>query len=397
MNSQFNYVYGPNVIPNENNPSNSFGSYMPQPVFYPQEFSTSAWDSEIEQHPSPQQLFQLVPVCISPCYSPPPAGALYAMQPAPALLSPQTVNVTPAGGSHVPMFVYPSPQRQVFNQHPLQRPEVFAQTPKAAAGAPVQDSNDMAASDYGSPSPPNKLRTPPPGFQKMRCASTPSSSSPTAETRPNTFNRQRSRNAKRKSKKQVESVTDPSDYRPSYRSKQDMIDYVYSKLSQKYTELGVLETNGLRGDDTIRVHVKNFKALSRIEQALVAVESNPHVKISKVSLPFSFRNEFQKKGFLVYLKLESVTMVPYAQSVFRQYEEFKKCGVMRETGQYVESLPLTQVIDTKCTAEQKHARRESTPDYESSNESASSETEVGVESDSEGTYMQNKIESRNGL
>lgn len=174
-----------------------------------------------------------------------------------------------------------------------------------------------------------------------------------------------------------------------------MIDTVYFKLSQKYSALGVLETSGLRGDDTIRVHVKNFKALARIEQALVAVESNPHVKISKVSLPFSFRNEFQKKGFLVYLKLENVTMVPFAQSVFREYDEFKKCGVMRETGQYVESLPLAQVIDTQFIAEQKQQRRESTPDYESSNESASSD--VAVESDSEGTYMQDKIDSRNGL
>jgi len=166
------------------------------------------------------------------------------------------------------------------------------------------------------------------------------------------------------------------EYRPSYRSKQDMIDKVFLALSQKYTALGLLENKGLRGDDTIRVHVKNFKALTRIEDALIAVESHPKVKVSHVSLPFSFRNEFQKKGFLVYLKLEEVTMVPHAQSVFRQFDEFKKCGVMRETGQYVESLPLTQAT-TPSDSEEKRA---STPDYGSSTESSSSEM---ADSDSE--------------
>lgn len=121
-----------------------------------------------------------------------------------------------------------------------------------------------------------------------------------------------------------------------------MIDQVYRTLSRKYAALGLLAKEGLRGDDTIRVHVKNFKALTEIEEALVAVESHPKVIISQISLPFSFRNELQKKGFLVYLKLEDATMVPHAQAVFRQFDMFKKCGVMRETGQYVESLPLTQ-------------------------------------------------------
>merc|ERR1719494_1490850 len=172
--------------------------------------------------------------------------------------------------------------------------------------------------------------------------------------------RPRRRNNKRKNKKQAEQVA-PGEYRPSYRSKQDMIDKVFLALSQKYTALGLLENKGLRGDDTIRVHVKNFKALTRIEEALIAVESHPKVKVSKVSLPFSFRNEFQKKGFLVYLKLEDVTMVPHAQSVFRQYDEFKKCGVMRETGQYVESLPLAQANLPSATVTEKPASPEWDP------------------------------------
>merc|ERR1719392_107834 len=210
----------------------------------------------------------------------------------------------------------------------------------------------------------------------------------------------RRRNAKRKSKKQVEKVPD-GEYRPSYRSKQDMIDKVFLALSQKYTALGLLENKGLRGDDTIRVHVKNFNALTRIEEALIAVESHPKVKVSRVSLPFSFRNEFQKKGFLVYLKLEDVTMVPHAQTVFRQYDEFKKCGVMRETGQYVESLPLAQANLPSATVTEKPASPEwdptmdemeedkGTPDYASSTESAS--TADLAESDSDEQLCQTVI------
>merc|ERR1719392_126962 len=211
----------------------------------------------------------------------------------------------------------------------------------------------------------------------------------------------RRRNAKRKSKKQVEKVPD-GEYRPSYRSKQDMIDKVFLALSQKYTALGLLENKGLRGDDTIRVHVKNFKALTKIEEALIAVESHPKVKVSKVSLPFSFRNEFQKKGFLVYLKLEDVTMVPHAQSVFRQYDEFKKCGVMRETGQYVESLPLAQANPPRANVNEKPASPEWDPtmdesadeekdslDYASSTESAS--TADLAESDSDEQLCQTVI------
>merc|ERR1719330_27871 len=190
----------------------------------------------------------------------------------------------------------------------------------------------------------------------------------------------RRRNNKRKSKKQSEKAND-GEYRPSYRSRQDMIDKVFLALSQKYTALGLLENKGLRGDDTIRVHVKNFNALTRIEEALIAVESHPEVRVSRVSLPFSFRNEYQKKGFLVYLKLEDVTMVPHAQSVFRQYDEFKKCGVMRETGQYVESLPLAQATTPSDSVfTEVEVKRELTPDYGSSTESSSSEM---ADSDSE--------------
>merc|ERR1719166_540284 len=255
------------------------------------------------------------------------------------------------------MFVFSPP---TYNTHPLQHPSFMGY---------VQQDNTQAQffppSNSVSP-PPQRMEEPrrnnvrtPPGFDNGNSArkKTLKDRRPLQTRSENENERPRRRNNKRKNKKQAEQVA-PGEYRPSYRSKQDMIDKVFLALSQKYTALGLLENKGLRGDDTIRVHVKNFKALTKIEEALIAVESHPKVKVSKVSLPFSFRNEFQKKGFLVYLKLEHVTMVPHAQSVFRQYDEFKKCGVMRETGQYVESLPLAQANLPSVTVTEKPASPE---------------------------------------
>jgi len=296
-------------------------------------------------------------------------------------------NVVSPASPEIPMFVF-SPQ--ATNHQPLQHAH-FSNVPMSVMPHQPQY---YAPSTSVTPPPQaeetfrNKRN--PPGFnnRKSQAKLSPKARKPLQNRTENTENPRR-RNAKRKSKKQAEKVAD-GEYRPSYRSKQDMIDKVFLALSEKYTALGLLENKGLRGDDTIRVHVKNFKALTKIEEALVAVESHPCVKISKVSLPFSFRNEFQKKGFLVYLKLADVTMVPHAQSVFRQYDEFKKCGVMRETGQYVESLPLTQATPSTPIVPEEMAssdfdsnsenEKESTPDYASSTESASTEA---AESDSE--------------
>jgi hypothetical protein len=330
--------------------------------------------------------------------------SLSAMTPEQSL--PQMTTSTPQAQSpaNVPMFLFPTQ----YTQHPMQQ---FPAMPMPT----MPDQNQFFGRSSTSVSPPptmmdhtaaqrNNKRSPP-GFDKnntFKQSPSPKRSErkPLAARVENETSNPRRRNSKRKSKKQQEKLS-PGEYRPSYRSKQDMIDKVFLALSQKYTALGLLENKGLRGDDTIRVHVKNFNALTRIEEALIAVESHPEVKVSRVSLPFSFRNEYQKKGFLVYLKLEDVTMVPHAQSVFRQYDEFKKCGVMRETGQYVESLPLAQATTPSDSVSDKQTEwdstscdsgKESTPDYASSTESASS-TDL-AESDSEQLDKQTAVISK---
>lgn len=112
-----------------------------------------------------------------------------------------------------------------------------------------------------------------------------------------------------------------------YRSKQNKIDSVYTSLVAKYTALDTLvdQNEVLRGPDVIRLHVKKFDALCTIEEALEAVEW--YIKIVGVSIPLSMKNTFQKKGFLVYIKLEKVEDVERAQSILQKFPEFKKCGV----------------------------------------------------------------------
>jgi len=120
-----------------------------------------------------------------------------------------------------------------------------------------------------------------------------------------------------------------------FRSKQNKIDKVFEALCKKYSDLGILasKTEVLRGEDTIRLHVKKFRALNRIQEALEAVEREPHIKISKVSIPLSMKNQFQKKGFLVYTQVEDVSMVDEAKRIFQQFEEFKKCEVARQSAE----------------------------------------------------------------
>jgi hypothetical protein len=115
-----------------------------------------------------------------------------------------------------------------------------------------------------------------------------------------------------------------------HRSKQVRIMEVHQKLKEEYTAKGLYadEDEVLRGFDTVRVHVKTYKALNRIECPLNDVEKHPGVKVLKIATPFSMKNRFQKKGFIVYLKLAHVDMVPIVREIFSHYkEDFAKCDI----------------------------------------------------------------------
>jgi len=124
--------------------------------------------------------------------------------------------------------------------------------------------------------------------------------------------------------------TKPQNKKFKHRSKQTRILEVHAKLKEEYTAKGLYagDDEVLRGFDTVRVHVKTYKALNRIECPLNDVEKHPQVTVEKIATPFSMKNRFQKKGFIVYLKLASPDMVPIVQEIFSHYkEDFAKCDV----------------------------------------------------------------------
>merc|ERR1712217_811642 len=115
-----------------------------------------------------------------------------------------------------------------------------------------------------------------------------------------------------------------------HRSKQIRILEVHASLKEEYTARGLYadEDEVLRGEDTVRAHVKTFQGLNKIKDVLDEVHKCPDVTVCRIATPFSMKNNFQKKGFIVYLKLGSPAEVPAVQAVFARYSEyFKKCDV----------------------------------------------------------------------
>lgn len=116
-----------------------------------------------------------------------------------------------------------------------------------------------------------------------------------------------------------------------HRSKQVRILQVHETLKQIYTEknLYAQENEVLRGPDVVRVHVKTFQGLNKIQDALSMVEKEPTVTLERIATPFSMKNKYQKKGFIVYLKLSDASQVTAVKNIFEQRypEHFKKCDV----------------------------------------------------------------------
>jgi len=115
-----------------------------------------------------------------------------------------------------------------------------------------------------------------------------------------------------------------------FRSKQKKIDKVRAEIKARFEEQGLFAQDGelVRGRDTVRIHVKTFQGLKEIQQALNDVERSSEVQIKRIACPFSKKNKFQKKGFIVYLKVESEAQVPKVQKLFENYQEsLKNCVI----------------------------------------------------------------------
>jgi len=104
-----------------------------------------------------------------------------------------------------------------------------------------------------------------------------------------------------------------------WRSKQNKIDVVHDEVQKRFEESGLWTEEQLRGADTVRTHVKTFQGLVRIHHALDRV-LNSGVEILKFAAPISMKNKWQKKGFIVYIKLAHQQDVQSVMDIFRDSE-----------------------------------------------------------------------------
>lgn len=106
-----------------------------------------------------------------------------------------------------------------------------------------------------------------------------------------------------------------------YRSKQRKIDRTHRNIQEKFSSLGLFarERELVRGDDTLRIHVKTFEGLTDIQSALSEIHNHKEIEIVRVAAVFSKKNRFQKKGFIVYLKVGSVAEVDISLRLLKRY------------------------------------------------------------------------------
>merc|ERR1712117_945766 len=107
----------------------------------------------------------------------------------------------------------------------------------------------------------------------------------------------------------------------AYRSKQKKIDRTHRSIQEKFSALGLFarERVLVRGDDTLRIHVKTFEGLTDIQTALTEIHDHKEIEIVRVAAVFSKKNRFQKKGFIVYLKVGSVEEVEISLRLLKRY------------------------------------------------------------------------------
>jgi len=210
---------------------------------------------------------------------------------------PPPTTVRPPPGFHSKSLTPPQHQHQ---QH--QQPR---RAPKAAA----------AASSQQNPSWSQRVTT-----RKKQQISSKSTSTP---------KRHPSRVKKDSTRKVVKTEGRKKRTKFGYRSKQNKIDTVHENLEKRYAARGILadKEEVLRGPDVLRLHVKKFDALTKIEQVLETAEKIPGVTLKSCSIPLSMKNEFQKKGFLVYCQLSNVDHVEKVKKFFQSFPEFAKCQI----------------------------------------------------------------------
>lgn len=134
-----------------------------------------------------------------------------------------------------------------------------------------------------------------------------------------------------------------------YRSKQRKIDRTHKQIQEKYTALGLFarERELVRGDDTLRIHVKTFEGLTDIQTALGEIDTSDEIEMKRIAAVFSKKNKFQKKGFIVYLKVGSVEQVEKTLELLRRFpKSLRNVAIARAKDKNASSKPEEHDLDS---------------------------------------------------
>jgi len=145
-----------------------------------------------------------------------------------------------------------------------------------------------------------------------------------------------------------------------YRSKQRKIDRTHRNIQEKFSALGLFskERELVRGDDTLRIHVKTFEGLTDIQSALNEIHNHKEIEIVRVAAVFSKKNRFQKKGFIVYLKVGSVAEVDICMRLLKRYHNsLRNVAIARAKTPQVSTKPVQTTNIEEFINEQQIPRR----------------------------------------
>merc|ERR1712156_1229573 len=133
-----------------------------------------------------------------------------------------------------------------------------------------------------------------------------------------------------------------------YRSKQRKIDRTHRNIQEKFSALGLFarERELVRGDDTLRIHGKTFEGLTDIQSALNEIHNHKEIEIVRVAAVFSKKNRFQKKGFIVYLKVGSVAEVEICMRLLKRYHtSLRNVAIAKAKTPKVVSKPVPTCLE----------------------------------------------------
>jgi len=111
----------------------------------------------------------------------------------------------------------------------------------------------------------------------------------------------------------------PPTRRFGFRSKQIKIDRTHSSVLRTFKDVLAKPDELVRGDDTVRVHVKKFRCLTVVEDALADITNDPELNVVKLAAPISKKNAKQKKGFIIYLKIDDASKINKVVTIFKSY------------------------------------------------------------------------------